>query len=179
MSTASSSPQSQKPTARDARRARSKTAPDAIAMLRADHARVSEMFERFEKAKGSEKKAKLVESICAELKLHARLEEKIFYPEVRRAIGQDDLMDEATVEHQSVKDLIKQLEAMAPDDELYDAKVTVLGEYVKHHVKEEQTEMFPKVKKSELDLKALGARMTEEKKRLAGGPPDTASKRSG
>jgi len=147
---------------RPARRASARP-KDAISMLRADHTRVQEMFERFESVRDPSRKEKLVQQICSELKLHARLEEEIFYPAVREAIRADDLMDEATVEHQSAKDLIRQLETMSAGDALYDAKVTVLGEYIKHHVKEEQNEMFPKVRASRLDLKELGERMRAQK----------------
>jgi hypothetical protein len=115
------------------KRRTARSAPNAIAMLREDHKRVQEMFDRFEKTRDGERKQKLVEQICHELEIHTQLEEEIVYPAVRAAIGDDDLMDEATVEHQSAKDLIDQLRGMEPDDELYDAKVTVLGEYIKHH----------------------------------------------
>lgn len=140
--------------------------PDAIAMLRADHERVTELFERFENARGAERKQKLVAQICRELEIHTQLEEDVFYPAVRAAIDDDDLMDEATVEHQSAKDLIAQIREMSPGDELFDAKVTVLGEYVAHHVKEEQTEMFPKARRSDVDLADLGAQMRERKEAL-------------
>lgn len=144
-------------------------APDAIAMLRADHARVSEMFERFENLRGGGRKEKLVAEICSELTVHTQLEEQVFYPVVRAAIGDDDLMDEATVEHQTAKDLIRQLESMSADDDLYDAKVTVLAEYIKHHVEEEHEEMFPKARRSGVDLAQLGEEMRERKAVLSGG----------
>lgn len=135
---------------------------DAIAMLTADHEEVKKMFKEFDKLKekgSSEDKEELVEDICTALTIHAQLEEDVFYPAVREAIKDDDLMDEAEVEHASAKDLIAQLEGMTPDEELYDAKVTVLGEQIDHHVKEEQDEMFPKVRKAKLDLVALGEQM--------------------
>jgi hypothetical protein len=138
-------------------------------MLREDHTRVQAMFDRFENLTGKERKEKLVEQICRELQVHARIEEELFYPAVREAIDDEDLMDEAAVEHASAKDLIGQLESMSSDDELYDAKVTVLGEYIKHHVKEEQGEMFPKARKSGLDLQELGERMKERKQELLDG----------
>jgi hypothetical protein len=142
---------------------------DAIAMLRADHERVEEMFDRFENVRGAERKEKLVEEICRELEVHTTLEEEIFYPAVREAIDDDDLMDEATVEHQSAKELIAQLRAMGAEDDLYDAKVTVLGEYVKHHVKEEQREMFPQARSSGVDLMELGEQMRARKEDLTTG----------
>jgi hemerythrin superfamily protein len=138
-------------------------------MLRADHQMVESLFERFEKLRGSERKAKLVDEICTALETHTRLEEEIFYPAVREAIEDADLMDEALVEHQSAKELIAQLRAMDPDDDLYEAKVTVLGEYIRHHVKEEQGEMFPQARSSGIDLKELGERMRERRAQIEKG----------
>jgi hypothetical protein len=135
------------------------------------------MFDRFENVSGSDRKERLAEQICSELEVHAQLEEEIFYPAVRAAIDADDLMDEATVEHQSAKELIAQIRAMSPDDELYDAKVTVLGEYVKHHVKEEQGEMFPQARRSGVDLKQLAEQMRERKGELTKGGPIAAVRR--
>jgi hemerythrin-like domain-containing protein len=154
---------SRRPQRRAARR------EDAIAMLRADHARVEEMFDRFENVRGAERKEKLVEEICRELEVHTTLEEEIFYPAVREAIDDDDLMDEATVEHQSAKELIAQLRSMGADDDLYDAKVTVLSEYIKHHVKEEHQEMFPQARSSGVDLMELAEQMRARKEELTTG----------
>lgn len=140
---------------------------DAVALLKSDHATVEELFDRFEKTKSDEKKQKLAQLICAELKIHTAIEEEIFYPAVLGAIRDEDMIDEAEVEHASAKDLISQIEAGSPSQEKWDAKVTVLGEYIKHHVKEEHTEMFPKARKSKLDLKALGERMLARKEELA------------
>jgi hypothetical protein len=141
-------------------------APDAIAMLRADHERVTEMFERYEGLRTVSQKAKLASEICREISVHAQLEEEIFYPAVREAIEDDDLMDEADVEHQSAKDLCAQIEESSAGDELFDARVKVLGEYIKHHVKEEQNEMFAQVRKSDVDLKALAEQMRTRKQEL-------------
>ena len=141
---------------------------DAIALLRADHKKVSEMFDQFEKTRSANKKKTLVAQICMELAIHAQIEEEIFYPAVKQALKDKELVPEATVEHASVKDLISQVQGVEPDGEMYDAKVKVMSEYVKHHVKEEQTEMFPKAKKSNLDMKQLGAEMTERKQQLMG-----------
>ena len=124
------------------------------------------MFDKFEKARTSKQKEKLAQEICHELTVHALIEEEIFYPACREAIKDDDLMDEATVEHQTAKDLIAQIEHSSPSDEMYDAKVKVLGEYIKHHVKEEQDEMFPKAKKAKLDLADLGEQMRARKEEL-------------
>ncbi len=132
---------------------------DAIALLKADHAAVSQLFTVYEKTRSARDKKALVAEICTALTVHAQIEEEIFYPAVKAALKDKMLVPEATVEHAGVKDLIAQLEAGEPDDEKYDAKVKVLSEYVKHHVKEEQNEMFPKAKSSSLDLDELGARL--------------------
>ena len=113
----------------------------------------------------SNKKA-LVAEICTALGLHAQIEEEIFYPAVKAALKDKLLVPEATVEHATVKDLLAQIEGVEPDGEMYDAKVKVLSEYVKHHVKEEQNEMFPKVRATSLDLAELGARMASRKEEL-------------
>src|ERR1700684_510123 len=139
---------------------------DAVAMLMADHKKVKKLFSDFDKLKeeGSEEdKSAIVEQICNELKIHTELEEEIFYPAVRKAIDDSDLMDEALVEHAGAKDLIAQLEDADPEDDLYDAKVTVLGEQIDHHVKEEEGDMFPKAKKAKVDTGALGATMLKRK----------------
>ena len=141
----------------------SKKPQDAIDLLDAEHRAVKALFDDYRqlsdhKAGGTKRKA-LAETICMLLTIHMRLEEEIFYPPVREAIRDDDLLDEAEVEHAGAKELIGQILAMQPGDELYDAKVTVLGEYIAHHVKEERQEMFPKARKCGIDLAALGARL--------------------
>ena len=141
-------------------------AQDAISMLTADHKKVKRLFSDFNKLKDAgsdEDKASIVDQICNELKIHTELEEEIFYPAVRKAIDDGDLMDEALVEHAGAKDLIAQLEDASPEDDLYDAKVTVLGEQIDHHVKEEEGDMFPKAKKAKVDTEALGATMLKRK----------------
>ena len=141
-------------------------AQDAIAMLTADHKKVKKLFADFDKLKeagSDEDKASIVDRICNELKIHTELEEEIFYPAVRKAIDDGDLMDEALVEHAGAKELIAQLEDASPEDDLYDAKVTVLGEQIEHHVKEEEGDMFPKAKKAKVDTEALGATMLKRK----------------
>ncbi len=148
---------------------KSNGAPDAVAILTDDHKRVKALFKQYEKTKeeaSSDDKNALVTTICSELKVHAQLEEEIFYPAAREAINDDDLLDEAEVEHASAKELIAQLDEMSPEDALYDAKVKVLGEHIDHHVKEEEGEMFPKAKKSELDTAALGEEMMTRKAAL-------------
>ncbi len=155
---------------------RKSAGPDAIQLLRADHAAVQKLFKEFEKAK-SNKKQELAATICNELTVHTTIEEEIFYPAARAAIDEEDLLDEATVEHASAKELIAQIEEGSPDDALWEAKVTVLGEYINHHVKEEQNELFPKVKKSGIDLKALGAQLEARKGELKGDKPQRFSGR--
>lgn len=141
-------------------------ANDAIALLKADHKEVAEMLEEFENARST--KGKLAQQICQALTVHAQIEEEIFYPAAREALGDEgkDLLDEAKVEHSSLKELIGQIEGSGPDDELFGAHVKVLGEYVKHHVKEEEGEMFPKLRKSDMDLVEVGAQLAARKKEL-------------
>jgi hypothetical protein len=149
--------------------AESAKAPDAIKLLTEDHRKVQKMFKDFEKLKEKgedQDKAALIEAACAELTIHAQLEEEIFYPKVREAIDDMDVMDEAEVEHASAKELIAQLKAMQPGDELYEAKFTVLGEYVNHHIQEEEKKMFPQVKKAKLDLRSLAEQIQPRKQEL-------------
>lgn len=144
-------------------------AQDAIALLRADHRLVSELFAQFEKSRSATKKKALVQQICTELTVHAQVEEEIFYPAVKAAMKDKELVPEARVEHETLKWLIAQVEGAQPDGEDYDAKVKVMSEYVKHHVKEEQNEMFPKAKKTRLDMAELGAQIAARKQALLGG----------
>jgi hemerythrin-like domain-containing protein len=146
-------------------------APDAIALLKDDHKTVSGLFAQFDKLvgkSGGAKKLKLARKICRELKVHTQIEEEIFYPAVNAVLPKEqDLLDEAQVEHDGAKSLIKQLDSMEPGDDRFDAKVTVLAEYIKHHVKEEHEDMFPKVRKTKLDLRELGMRLAFRKTELA------------
>ncbi|HSE74443.1 MAG TPA: hemerythrin domain-containing protein [Dongiaceae bacterium] len=141
-------------------------ANDAIALLKADHKEVSDMFEKFETARST--KERLAQHICQALTVHAQIEEEIFYPAAREALGEDgkDLLDEAKVEHSSLKELIAAIEGSSPQDDLFDAHVKVLGEYTKHHVKEEEGELFPKLRKSDMDLKGIGEQLAARKKAL-------------
>jgi hemerythrin superfamily protein len=162
----SSSKTSSKSPQRGARKASSR---DALHLLSEDHKKVIDMFEEFEQLKEDpdvEAKQLLVESACAELTLHAQVEEDVFYPAARDAIDDMDLLDEAIVEHASAKQLINELNTMQPDDDLYDAKFTVLGEYVKHHIEEEEKQIFPKVKKAKVDLDELGEEIRQRKLEL-------------
>ncbi|QAU33895.1 hemerythrin domain-containing protein [Janthinobacterium sp. 17J80-10] len=144
-------------------------AADAIALLKDDHKKVKKLFKDFEKLKedgGDEEKAALVSQICMELTVHTQIEEEVFYPAFRKTKDAEDLVDEAVVEHATAKDLIRQLQSMQPSDELYDAKVTVLGEYIDHHVEEEEKEMFKKAKRAKLDMAALGKKLASRKKAI-------------
>ncbi len=146
--------------------AKSKTL-DAIALLKADHRAVEDLFEQFENAKRDDSKEKLARQICQELIIHTIIEEEIFYPAVKEAV-QEDMMEEAYVEHDGAKFLIAEIIAGSPDDPFYDAKVKVLSEEIKHHVKEEEQRdgMFAQARKSEVDLNALGEEMANRKAAL-------------
>jgi hypothetical protein len=142
---------------------------DAFALLIADHKLVKSLFKEFESLKDGtddERKATIVQTICNELTVHAQVEEEIFYPALREAIDDEDLMDEADVEHAGAKQLIAQLEELQPGGDHYDAMVTVLGEYVDHHVKEEEGEMFSKAREADIDSAALGEEMAARKGEL-------------
>lgn len=144
----------------------SSKAQDATALLKADHELVSELFDEYEVSRSSAKKKKIVSQICDELTMHAQVEEEIFYPAVKRALKDHELIPEAQVEHATLKDLIAQVEGKEPDGEMFDAKIKVMREYVKHHVKEEQNEIFPKAKSTDLDMMELGAKLSERKEEL-------------
>lgn len=150
-----------KPAAKTKAPSTGSAAPDALKKLKTDHDAVKKLFDAYEKKKDdmpAAEKRKMVGEICMELTVHARIEEEIFYPALRKVADDDldELLNEAMVEHAGAKDLIAQLEGASPKEELYDAWVSVLGEQVKHHAGEEEKEMFPKAKKTDLDLDALG-----------------------
>lgn len=140
--------------------------PDAVALLKADHRAVEKLFGQFEKAKDDDHKKALAGMICLELRIHMQIEEEIFYPVSREFLKDEDIVDEAVVEHAAAKDLMDEIEAMQPSEDLYDAKVTVLEEQIEHHVEEEETEYFPRVQKTDMDLKAVGAKMAARKTEL-------------
>ena len=147
------------------------TSNDAIALLIKDHRDVKKLFTSYQKLMDEEAPAAqrlaIAQEICDALTLHATVEEEIFYPALREATADaDDELDEAEVEHTSVKELVAQIKSMEPDEDLYDAKVKVLGEYVDHHVKEEEGEMFPKAKKSGVDLDGIGLQIKDRKEEL-------------
>jgi hypothetical protein len=141
----------------------SRRTPEALRMLKEDHARVQSLFNQYEKMESDAEKQDLATTICQELKLHAALEEQIFYPAVRRAIEDQEVMNEADVEHAGAKELISKIEKSRAGESHFDALVTVLGESIKHHVKEEEGEMFKQIRKSDLDLDGLGERMMQFK----------------
>ena len=146
--------------------------PDAIALLKADHRKVEALFEKYENARS--KKAQIARQICTELTIHTMIEEEIFYPACRKAGVDSDMMDEANVEHDGAKSLIAELENGAPGEPYYDAKVKVLSEEIKHHVKEEEQRdgLFAQAREKDLDLKALGEQMAARKKELMTGFED-------
>ena len=145
------------------------TGTDAISaldLLEEDHTQVEDLFEEFEQLENSGEKQELALKICLALRVHAQIEEEIFYPAVRDAVENTDRIDEAIVEHAAAKQLIAEIEEMDAGDELYDAKVTVLNEQVLHHIEEEEDELFPEVESSGLDLEALGQKLADRKAAL-------------
>jgi hemerythrin superfamily protein len=146
---------------------------DACDLLDADHKAVKKMFKEYEELTSSrarsamQKKKDLAMQICQELTVHAQIEEEIFYPALRAAMKDTDLLDEAAVEHQTAKDLIAQIQGAGEPDEMFDAKVKVLGEYIDHHVKEERGEIFPKARAArKLDLVAMREELETRKEEL-------------
>ena len=149
----------------------SSTDRDAITLLTDDHEEVRQLFEQYQEfaedaAADDEAKRTLAEEICTMLTVHATIEEEIFYPAARDALDDDSLLNEAEVEHQAAKDLIEQIQNSDPGDPLYDAQVKVLGEYVNHHVEEEEGQLFPLVQQTDIDLDALGAELSARQEEL-------------
>lgn len=138
---------------------------DAIALLEKDHREVEAMFEKFETLESKAEKGQLAAKICLALTVHTMIEEELLYPPAHDEI-EEDVVDEAIVEHNGAKQLIAEIEAMKPSEHLYDAKVKVLSEYIKHHVKEEQDEMFPQLRSSDIDLEDLGEQLMQRKVEL-------------
>ncbi len=147
---------------------------DAIALLKADHRQVEEWFEQFENTNSSSRKSELATKICNALKAHTIIEEEIFYPAFLEATEEEDIHHEAEVEHDGAKKLIAQIEKAGPDDDYFDARVTVLSEMIKHHVKEEEKRdgMFAKARASEMDLVALGEQLAARKAQVMGSDAD-------
>ncbi len=142
--------------------------PDAIALLSADHKQVAQWFQQFETARSDDKKFELASQICMALTVHTQIEEEIFYPAFLQATGDEDMNNEAVIEHQSAKTLIAEIEEMEPGDEMYDARVKVLGEMIAHHVEEEEGPdgMFEEARKADMDLEALGEQLMARKQEL-------------
>lgn len=154
---------------------------NAIEVLKSDHDEVEKLFDQYEAARdesNAELKVQIVAMVCKALTMHAQIEEELFYPTVHKDIDDAaDLIDEAAVEHQMIKTLVEELASASPDETLYDAKVKVLSEYVKHHVKEEEGEIFPLARRSEIDLDALGSRLLRRKDEVAAEAPKAATRR--
>jgi hemerythrin superfamily protein len=142
-------------------------AVNAIDVLEKDHREVEEWFDEYDELQDDDdRKSELAEQICLALKVHAQIEEEIFYPQAREGTKDNDLIDEAVVEHATVKHLISEIEGMEVGEELYDAKIRVLGEMVKQHIKEEEEELFPELESAKMDLGALGKELAERKEEL-------------
>ena len=141
---------------------------NAIELLKHDHREVESMFKQFDAEDDSRSKAEIAQHICLSLIVHSEIEEELFYPAAQRALDEEDrdLVAEAKVEHMSLKRLIEDISGSSPRDEMFEPRMTVLKEYVQHHVHEEEHEMMPQVKKSDVDLEALGARLLERKQAL-------------
>ena len=140
--------------------------PSAIGLLEGDHREVEGYFDEYEELEDDDAKGELAVKICLALKVHTQIEEEIFYPEARKATEDDDLLDEAVVEHAGAKHLISEIEEMEVGDDLYDAKIKVLGEQIKQHVKEEEGELFPEAKSAKMDLEGLGEKLASRKAEL-------------
>jgi hemerythrin superfamily protein len=151
---------------RAAQKAAATRAKDAINLLKADHRKVETLFSDFEKAGGEARKLQIARKICMELKIHTQIEEEIFYPAARDFLDDDEIVNEALVEHQAAKELIAQIETMDATDEMFEAKVTVLQEQIEHHVEEEEKEFFPQVQRSDMDTKAIGEQLLARKQQL-------------
>ena len=147
---------------------RQRASRNAFDVLEEDHREVEEWFDEYDELKDSDedRKTDLAEKICLALKVHAQIEEEIFYPQAGEASQDNDLIDEALVEHATVKNLIAEIEAMEVGEELYDAKIRVLGEMVKQHIKEEEEELFPEIQSTKMDLAAVGKQLAERKQEL-------------
>lgn len=160
-----------------------KREPDAVDLLTDDHLAVHAIFQKYERLMDAdappEARKSLAATVCRMLTAHTTIEEEIFYPAARKAGLDSDLLDEADIEHQSAKELIAAIEAGDPDDDRYDARVKVLGEYVAHHVKEEHTEMFVQCRKSGMELVRLRARLLARKAELGPDEPEAAGKEPG
>ncbi len=155
--------------------AASQASPDALQLLMAEHREARALFQQYRRLADSggrgDERMLLASQICVALALHMQIEEELLYPAAREVLARDeDLVDEACVEHAGAKSLVAQLKTMTSDQPLFDAKVKVLGEYIDHHVREEESEFFPKLRRSTLDLEAIGERILQRKKQLMAMP---------
>lgn len=149
--------------------------PDAIDLLKADHRTVEALFSEFENA-DKRSKLRIAKDICAELEVHAKIEETVFYPAAKKAAkNSGDLVNEGIVEHEGIKRLVKMIPTLTTADEFFESRVKVLKEYVSHHVKEEENKMFPKIIEGEIDLKDLGDKLVRAKDRLQNAPAKRAA----
>jgi hypothetical protein len=142
----------------------------ATQMIRRDHKKVEGLFEKFDQAKKAEAKKKICDQVIEELEVHAKLEEEIFYPAVRKHIGEEDMLDEAKQEHQQAKKIMAELKSADAEDESFEENFSELVDAIKHHVEEEEGEMLPKAEESEMDLEGYGEEMAQRKKELLGQP---------
>ena len=145
----------------------SKKSRDALELLAEDHRKVEEMFDEYDEMEGNDKRrGELAEQICNELTVHAQIEEEIFYPRAREATKDNELIDEAIVEHGSVKHLVEEIKGMEPGEDLFDARVRVLEEMVKRHIQEEEEELFPELTSAGMDTEAMGEELADRKQEL-------------
>ena len=166
---------SSRPAAKSKRKQQATTrrhAPDAISLLKSDHREVESLFSQFESAGNSARKRAIVQKICDALTVHATIEEEIFYPKARETLKRagEDLLDEAEVEHEGITWRVELLKKAKPEDDLFDAEVTVLAEYVRHHVKEEERSLFPKLRLKGFDSAGVGQELAARKEQLTGRP---------
>ncbi len=146
---------------------------DALELLEEDHRKVEELFDEYDEAEGDdERRGELAKQICRELTVHAEIEEEIFYPRAREATKDNELIDEAIVEHASVKHLIGEIEEMEPGDDLFDARIRVLEEMVKRHIQEEEEELFPELTSAGMDTSAVGQELARRKQELMAEMPE-------
>jgi hemerythrin superfamily protein len=160
----------------DKERKEDKTMPNAIQIIRQDHRKVEGLFKKFDQAKTNGGRKRICDQVIEELEVHTKLEEEIFYPAVRKELGEEDLVEEAEKEHLQAKDIIQELKTMDGQDEQLEEKFSELVECIKHHVEEEQSEMLPKAEESEMDLAHYGEQMSERKKELTGKPKTRRAK---
>jgi hemerythrin-like domain-containing protein len=150
--------------------------PNAIQMIRQDHRKVEGLFKKFDHAKSNSARKRICGQVIEELEVHTKLEEEIFYPAVRKELGEEQLVEEAENEHQQAKDIIQELKTVDGEDEQLEEKFAELVECIKHHVEEEQNEILPKAEESDMDLAHYGKQMTERKKELTGKPKTRRAK---